>query len=426
MAHIVEDRVAETSTTTGTGNFTLAGAITGFVAFDDVMANGDTCYYMIEAVDSGGTPTGEWETGLGTFNDTDTLVRTTVSRSSNAGAAVNFSAGTKRVALSANTAYLELISRQSFRGAMVKKTADQTGANYSAGAVIAWDGEIYDTDNIHDTVTNNSRLTVPAGVTRVSLGLNLRLTNMTAASSLTAILTKNGTTTWDGAACYADNPDSTNPRIHFNSGPLAVTAGDYFEIHLTCNDTSIDITASVSNFWMEVIEAATVDKSTSGTSFPVSPGNGDRFFRTDRGIEYFYDGTRWLSTELHHINIAISDGLMPTAATAAYKHRIGNPFSGDHDLYIEKVKTHAYQLAATTGSNYFSIAVIKARTTADGGDATLATHTTQNLAQNDWINQSTNINALAGINTAGFAMSLTETGTQNIYVNAEVTFRLVG
>jgi hypothetical protein len=99
MAHIIEDRVMETSTTTGTGNFSLAGAVAGFRDFDSVMANGDTCYYLIEAVDSNGVPTGDWETGIGTFNDTDTLVRTTVSRSTNSNNAVNFAAGTKRVSL---------------------------------------------------------------------------------------------------------------------------------------------------------------------------------------------------------------------------------------------------------------------------------------------------------------------------------------
>lgn len=92
MPYIVADRIKETSTTTGTGNFSLAGAATGYRAFDDVMANGDTCYYVIQL--QGGS---EWEVGYGTFNDTDTLVRTRVTASSNAGAAVNFSSGTKDV-----------------------------------------------------------------------------------------------------------------------------------------------------------------------------------------------------------------------------------------------------------------------------------------------------------------------------------------
>lgn len=102
MPRISEDRVLETSTTTGTGDFTLAGAVTGFRAFSAVMTSpSDTCYYGIEAVDGSGVPTGEWETGLGTYSAANTLTRTTVLESSNGGAAVNFSAGTKRVFIAA-------------------------------------------------------------------------------------------------------------------------------------------------------------------------------------------------------------------------------------------------------------------------------------------------------------------------------------
>lgn len=92
MAHISADRVQETTATTGTGAITLAGAGTGYRTFASVMATNDTCYYTI----AGGT---EWEVGLGTFNTT--LTRTTVYASSNAGAAVNFSAGTKDVYITA-------------------------------------------------------------------------------------------------------------------------------------------------------------------------------------------------------------------------------------------------------------------------------------------------------------------------------------
>ncbi len=99
MALIWADRVAETTTTTGTGNISLAGAIAGYRDFDSVCANGDTVYACIEAINAAGTPTGQWEVFLGTFTDVDTLARTTILDSSNAGAAVNFAAGTKRVLL---------------------------------------------------------------------------------------------------------------------------------------------------------------------------------------------------------------------------------------------------------------------------------------------------------------------------------------
>lgn len=93
MALVLADRVKETSTTTGTGSFTLAGAaVGGFQTFNDAIGNGNTTYYVIE------NPTAnEWEVGLGTFTAPSTLARTTVYDSSNSGSAVNFSAGTKTV-----------------------------------------------------------------------------------------------------------------------------------------------------------------------------------------------------------------------------------------------------------------------------------------------------------------------------------------
>jgi len=99
MAHVMSDRVLETSTTTGTGAMTLAAAVTGFRRFSDAMATSDTCRYYIEAVDADGVPTGDYEFGLGTYSSANVLTRTTVIGSSNANAAVNWSAGNKRVGL---------------------------------------------------------------------------------------------------------------------------------------------------------------------------------------------------------------------------------------------------------------------------------------------------------------------------------------
>jgi hypothetical protein len=91
MPHIVADRVQETSTTTGTGSYTLAGAATGFRAFGSVCSDGDTVFYA--AVEGSG-----WEVGIGTFSS-GTLARTTILSSSNAGAEVNWPAGTRDVFL---------------------------------------------------------------------------------------------------------------------------------------------------------------------------------------------------------------------------------------------------------------------------------------------------------------------------------------
>ena len=99
---VIEDRVMETTTTTGTGDITLAGAVSGFRSFSSVCATGDVCHYLIEAVNANGSPTGDWETGYGTYSAANTLTRTLVYRSSNSNAAVSFAAGTKRVSIVVN------------------------------------------------------------------------------------------------------------------------------------------------------------------------------------------------------------------------------------------------------------------------------------------------------------------------------------
>ena len=94
MALVVNDRVKETSTTTGTGTFSLAGAVTGFETFVAGVGTTNTTYYCI--VNAG---TGEFEVGVGTVTDAtpDTLSRDTVISSSNSDALVNFTSGTKDV-----------------------------------------------------------------------------------------------------------------------------------------------------------------------------------------------------------------------------------------------------------------------------------------------------------------------------------------
>ena len=92
MALVIADRVQETTTTTGTGTITLAGAVSGFQSFAAI-GNSNTTYYTIAH-----STLAEWEVGIGTYTSSGTtLSRTTILSSSNSGNAVNFSAGTKNV-----------------------------------------------------------------------------------------------------------------------------------------------------------------------------------------------------------------------------------------------------------------------------------------------------------------------------------------
>jgi hypothetical protein len=93
MALILADRVLETCTSPGTGTVTLLGAVTGYQSFSSGVGNGNTCYYAI--ADQSGA---NWEVGIGTYSSSgNTLARTTIFSSSNAGSTVNFATGTQNV-----------------------------------------------------------------------------------------------------------------------------------------------------------------------------------------------------------------------------------------------------------------------------------------------------------------------------------------
>ncbi len=93
MPLVLADRVKETTTSTGTGTITLAGAVTGFQSFAAV-GDGNTTYYTIA-----GQGNSEWEVGIGTYTASGTtLSRDTVLASSvGAPSRTSFSAGTKDV-----------------------------------------------------------------------------------------------------------------------------------------------------------------------------------------------------------------------------------------------------------------------------------------------------------------------------------------
>lgn len=253
MSLIVKDRVMETSTSTSTGDFVLSGAYTGFRAFSDVCSTSDTVFYMIEGLDSLGYPSGEWECGYGTYSAANTLTRTIVQDSSNAGAAVNFSAGTKRVSIT------QTATQFKFRGCLAKLNADQTTQNYATAAAIAWDGaDEYDTDNIHNPASNNTRLSVPSGVTLVELRAGLFMNLVQASEGGLFYFTKNGVANvfvGGAVSMFYTSSAPINPGVSIVSPPITVVGGtDYFETVLDMQaDTSITIKSNISYFGMRIL-----------------------------------------------------------------------------------------------------------------------------------------------------------------------------
>lgn len=143
---------------------------------------------------------------------------------------------------------------------LAKKAADQTTANYSTPAVVAWDGtNIYDTHALHSPSSNNSKIIIPAALNGnwvVSKAV-IHASNVTDASTSSLAIRKNGSidhTVFTGFAGQSANSTSfASHGIHVQSHPFQVSTGDEIEALFGCGDTSITVTAARSSFGLTVV-----------------------------------------------------------------------------------------------------------------------------------------------------------------------------
>jgi hypothetical protein len=143
-----------------------------------------------------------------------------------------------------------------FMGAVVKKAADETTADYSAAPEIPWTAEDRDTDGFHDNVTNNTRLTIPAnlGIKSVDLSVSVVTSSHLANEATTMSFIKNGAAFNGGGGQRYDGPLTTHL---LSSSVVAVPTADadYFEVEFdTETDTSITILSAFSAFRLKVTE----------------------------------------------------------------------------------------------------------------------------------------------------------------------------
>lgn len=138
MALEYKDRVKDQTATAGTGPFELAlTAPTGFRSFA-VFTDGATVRYSVA-----GSDLSEWEVGEGVWNAaTSTLSRDTIYGSSNAGAAVDFSAGTKTVTVGPQAQDLiDAVTKTGTETLSNKTLVNPTAAfqTLTDGSTINWD-----------------------------------------------------------------------------------------------------------------------------------------------------------------------------------------------------------------------------------------------------------------------------------------------
>ena len=244
MALVVKDRVQETSTTSGTGTLTLAGAVAGFQTFSSAIGNGNTTFYTIYD-----NVAQVWEVGIGTVG-AGTLARTTVlSNSSGNTSPITLAGNTASVFCtypaeqsvnldaSGNVSPLGTISSGTWQGSTVGVAYGGTGVTASSGA---------NSVVLRDANQNISVNSVTQAILKTTSAAGT--TTLTAASPHFQILTGTTTQTYklpdattlsNGSSWIFDNDSTSNLTVTDNAGATVdvVAPGGYTTVFLESNAT---------------------------------------------------------------------------------------------------------------------------------------------------------------------------------------------
>jgi hypothetical protein len=390
MSLIVADRIQETTNTTGTGAYTLGGAVAGFQTFASVASDTDTVYYAI-------SDNVDFEVGLGTYaSGGGTITRTTVFSSSNSGSAVNWGIGTKNIFLTypADKAVLEDASNNV-----------TVGNNLIVGGTV--DGvDIAARDAVLTTTTNTANAALPKAGGTMTGNLVLNADPTAALQSATKQYVDNiaAAGIHYHQACRAETTANLNATYNNGSSGVGATltnagtqaalvldgvtlvAADRVMVQDQTNAAhngiyTVTTVGSGSTNW--VLTRAT-DADSYGPSDPNSLGEGDAFFITEGTVHggeldvMATAGTIVFGTTDIVFNI-VADAPLYTAGAGltltAQEFSLNTPVSSATALATGRTISLTGDVAGTSGSfdgtgNVSIAATIQANSVALGTDTT--------------------------------------------------------
>ena len=305
MAFITADRVRDTSTTAGSGSFSVSGtAPTGYRTFSAVLSVNDTFYYSIQH-----QTLNEWEVGLGTYSSANTFARTTIYSSSNAGSAVTFSAGTKDVFITMAASRSVQIdgsgqtinSGGTYTRTTITATAGQTSftANYTVNYV-----QVY----VNGILLNSADYTATTGTTVV-------LASAAAAGDIVDVIALN-IGTFTGGVTITGTP--TNGQIATWTGSTSIQGG---ASPATAGNVLFTSDGSVWSSTQKIVQPASVSPSgTAAASFTGLPAWVKRIVLQFSALTSATGGATMV--------VQLGTGATPTYTTSGYTGALGLTFNG--------------------------------------------------------------------------------------------------
>lgn len=196
--------------------------------------------------------------------------------------------------------------------------------------------------------------------------------------------------TWSTWASLAGTGSVATDTIWDNAGDLAVGSG---------SNTAAKLAKGAAGAYLSTYNG--VVKWNGGTSFPASPATGDRWWRSDLGYEFVYDGTRWRTVQVFQMNGTTV--LLPPFGTAG-------PYSINHyalklpagqTYYFTTMRCNVQLGSTNTGSHYWTLEFIVRQTDYTGASTVATTNTSADTADR-------NISKLVTIGTVVDPASITQ------------------